>query len=430
MLSVLARVANDQPAPTEPTPPNAEEEPFDRSAFLCEFLDEARHLDPDPYGGVAVLEEGLGELYKCEPYARSSAAAAAEQIVHSRIDQPRLDVSPAYDVVSGGIVSEAELRNLLDVYWRRIQPVGRVLDPEIHTEAYIRATSALLTSTMLTIAAQSLPVSEHANALVARLEAHVDFLLGETGKQGFQSIEICQALTLLCLFIGGHQIHRMWELTAKAIAIAVELRLDSSPPPPWALAPSPHHSATPAALARNAQRLWILVVDWDRACAFIRGRRPMIREPAYTSGAQLLEWSEHPDALGSDVHTAGCCALLDVVGRLQISAGRQLVRQSSTFDFEAHRANVDRELDAWREAWLPRTKEQDVHRSMLDVEGMRLILLMMPYEYGILRGWSTAATVAGRDVCLATAVKILTRALPIIAGTDPVLKVNSLYTYR
>ncbi|WOO80031.1 putative MFS-type transporterc [Vanrija pseudolonga] len=263
LLNVLASVANDQSkTATMPTPPGPTSQPFDRASFLAEFRTAANSLDPDPYGGVAVLEEGLGELYKCEPFDCSGG-----DVVNARIDQPRLDVGEGYDVVSSGIVTEDEVQSLMAIYWDRIEPVGRVLDPTIHTIEFITAKSATLMSVVLMITAQSLPVSEHANSLVSRLDAHVEHLLAQTDRHGFQSIEICQALTLLCLFIGGHQLNRTWGLTAKSIAMAIELRLDASPPPVWALASSPHHQATPAALQRNVERLWILLVDWDRATA-------------------------------------------------------------------------------------------------------------------------------------------------------------------
>lgn len=423
MLGVLARVANDQ-APQDLSPPGADE-PFDRVAFLAEFWQDATQLDPDPYGGVAILEEGLGELYKSD-----LGPIQHEEVVHSRFDQPRLDASPEFDVVACGVVTENELHSLCDVYWTRLQPVGRVLDPAIHTVAYLRSQSATLTTVVLMLAAQSLPVSEYANTLVHRLETHMEFLLAETDKQGLQSLELCQGLALLCLFIGGNQLNRTWGLTAKSIAMAVELRLDITPPPSWTLTPSIHHTADDKSLARNVQRLWMIVVDWDRACALIRGRRPMLRDPPGMDPGRLLQWCSEPEALISDSVTAAYPVLLCVALEIQSATARQLVRQGHSFDFSAHRAAVDKGFDAWRDTWFRRFGEKDQHRILFDIEGMRLILLMMPCEYGFLRGWRQSVMTAGREACLETAVSILTRALPIIAGNDPVLSIASIYTYR
>lgn len=422
MLSVLAGVATQEPSRPGP----AGEEPFDRERFLAKFQQPASTLDSDPYGGVAVLEEGLNELYKSESFN----SQPGDDVVQSRVDHPRLDNAPQYDVVASGILAENELHNLMNVYWTRIQPVGRALDPSIHTTAYLRSQSALLTTTVLWIASQSLPVSGHVNSLVARLEVHIETLLAVINKQGLQSIEICLAHTMLCLFIGSHQLDRTWGFTSKAIAMAVELRLDMSPPPSWALAPSPHHSATTVALTRNVQRLWCRLIDWDRGCAFIRGRRPLLREPAHMDPAFLLDWCRQPEALPSDPAAVGCCLFLDVVLQLQLMAARQLVQQDKNFDFDTYCATIDRALGEWRDTWIPLFTEQDRHRSLFDLDGMRLVLLMMPYEYDLIHHRVPTVSDSCSEVCITSALTILTRALPIISGTDPVLKVGSLYTYR
>lgn len=430
MLGVLARVANDHAQPQDPSPPGAlEEEPFDRAQFLAEFWQDAKTLDPDPFGGVAVLEQGIEELHG-PVYRPSHGGPPQDEVVHARFDQPRLDVGPEYDLVANGVVGEGELHSLLEVYWERIQPVGRHLDPTIHTVAFLRAQSATLTTVVLLIAAQSLPVSDFANGLVQRIEAHLELLLTHTDTQGFQSVEIAQALSLLCLFVGGNYLNRTWGLTAKAVAMAVELRLDISPPPNWTLSPSPHHNASPIALSRNVQRLWMVLVDWDRACALIRGRTPMIKDPPNVNQPQLLQWCREREALRSDGVTAGYPCMLEVALRLQSNTARQLVRQSTSFDFAAHCAVVNRDLTAWRDTWFPHFSQEDQHRIGFDMEGMRLILLMMPCEYGFLRGWPPTVIAAGRDACIHTALHILTRTLPIVGGHDPVLKLTSLYTYR
>lgn len=429
MLNVLARVANDQPEVyPQPvfTPGSIESEPpFDRDSFLAEFRAEAATLDADPYAGVAILEAGLAELYPL-----SIESVPTGEVMYERLDYPRLDVGDAYDLVTCGILTLNEIHGLADVYWNRIQPVCRVLDPDIHTVDYLLSQSSLLATVVIATAAQCLPVSELANSIVARLEAHIDFLLTEIDKHGFQSTEICQALTLFCLFMGGHQLQRTWGLTARAIAIAIELHIDVSPPPEWVFVQSTHHSASAVALQRNVERVWMLLVDWDRACAFIRGRRPMICQPAQVDPERLFTWCTLPGAHKADPYTAGFVVLLDIVGRLQFQTARQLMQQGRQFDFGAHSAQVEALLDAWKAKWIALFLEEDRHRSLLDVEGLRLIVLMMPYEYGVRHRWPTSTTGAGRETCLSTAKAIIIQALPILGGTETVVKVSSLYTYR
>lgn len=106
------------------------------------------------------------------------------------------------------------------------------------------------------------------------------------------------------------------------------------------------------------------------------------------------------------------------------------LRPAGSWCNKARRLTLKRITRQSTASWTCLTHDVDQHRAALDVEGMRLILLMMPYEYGVLRGWPQSAACAGRDVCLVAALSILKRALPIIGGTDPVLRLNSLYTYR
>lgn len=425
MLNVLARVANDQPleSPSGTSPITTATAAFERSSFLATFRDDARALDPDPYRGLAVLEEGLDELFK----PAESCVSPSEEIVHARIDQPRLDVAPAYDVVSSGCVSETDAVELAAVYWARINPVTRALDPEIHTLGYLRATSATLTTVILMVAAQCLPVSEHANSLVARLEAHLEYLLTETDKQCYQSLEICQALLMFVVFLSGHKLNRAWPLAAKAMSMAIELRLDVSPPPRWALDPSPHHSASQSRLVRNVERLWLLTVDWDRGSAFFRGRPAMLREHPAVTHAKLVEWCAMPDALPCDAMTGACLELLGMCVNLQIEASQLPIDEHGSLP--SHLA-VDTQLGKWRDMWLHRLTPEDRRRARFDLDGFRVILLMTPYHRGIERGWTPSSTTLGRDVCLAAALEYMKGAIPLLSGSDPHMSLSSLYSYR
>lgn len=425
MLNVLARVANDQPleSPSSTSPVTTATTAFERASFLAAFRDDARSLDPDPYRGLAVLEEGLEELFK----PAESCVSPSEEIVHARIDQPRPDIAPEYDVVSRGCVSEVDAAELAAVYWERIHPVTRVLDPEIHTLGYLRASSATLTTVVLMVAAQCLPVSEHANSLVAQLEGHLEYLLTETDKQCYQSLEICQALLMFVVFLSGHKLNRAWPLAAKAMSMAIELRLDISPPPRWALDPSPHHSASQNRLIRNVERLWLLTIDWDRGSAFFRGRPAMLREHPAIVPAKLVEWSAMPDALPCDAMTGACLELLGMFVNLQIEASQLPIDEDGSLPSQLA---VDVRLDKWRSTWLHRLTPEDCRRARFDLDGFRVILLMTPYHRGIERGWVPTSTALGRDACLGAALEHMKGAIPLLSGTDPLMTLTSLYSYR
>jgi hypothetical protein len=88
-------------------------------------------------------------------------------------------------------------------FWSRCNPVIRLLDPTIHTLAYLQAKSPLLLSAMSQVAAQCLPVSSHSIALCSKLDDHIEFLLKDLCTHGYQSLEICQGLVLYAAWLRG-----------------------------------------------------------------------------------------------------------------------------------------------------------------------------------------------------------------------------------
>ncbi|WOO78254.1 Protein priB [Vanrija pseudolonga] len=428
MLSVLARVANEQQPPSVPhlEPPITRHANLDRSTFLDEFRSVARTLDPDPFRGLGVLEDGLEHLFKP---IESYPSQPCDEVVYGSIDSPRLDNVPEYDAISIGLVTEADAKDLLEVYWTRIHVVIGVLDFDIHSLAYMRSQSATLTTVVMLVSAQCLPVSDHANSLVTRLEAHLEHLLAQVDKLCLQSIEISQALSMFVGWLSGRKLNRAWPLAARAIAIAIELRLDVSPPPAWALAPSSLHNAGPDRLARNVERTWLHLKEWDRASAYIRGRNSLIREDAWCEPTCLVEWCSSPLVGGTDAMLAACLDLMGVLSRIQMATTSSAF-SSPTFNFEGYLTAVDDELDVWRTRWFPIMSEANRQRALYDMWAFRFILLMASFENGLAHGWTSTNLLASRDACHFCALELMKIALPVIAGTDPVLNITSLYSYR
>ncbi|KAL1407907.1 hypothetical protein Q8F55_007343 [Vanrija albida] len=429
MLSVLARVANEQQQPTLPhlEPASTRYASFDRAAFLDEFRGVARTLDPDPFRGLGVLEDGLEQLFKpVEAYP----SQACDEVVYGSIDSPRLDNAPEYDAIAIGLVTEADAADLMEVYWTRIHAVIGVLDKEIHNLAYLRSQSATLATVVMLVAAQCLPVSDHANSLVARLESHVEHLLTQIDKLCLQSVEIAQALSIFVGWLSGRKLNRAWPLAARAITIATELRLDVSPPPAWALEPSPFHNAEPERLARNVERTWLHLKEWDRSAAFIRGRNSLIREDGWCDPTCLEEWCASPIVGPTDAVLIACLDLMGVLSKLQFSPTCSSL-SSPTFDFEGYCAAVDKELDTWRSRWFPLMPDKaNQQRVLYDMWAFRFILFMALFEYGLAHGWAPENVSMSRDACHACALEVMRAALPVVAGTDPIMSITSLYSYR
>lgn len=425
MLSVLARVADDQPAhAASPETTMESRPPFDRARFLDDFHEQARRLDPNPYRGMSLIEEGLKEL---QMPVESYTPQPGEELVYARIDQPRFDIGAEYDPITCGVVKEREATELHQTYWTGTK--FRTLDPAIHTLPFLRSRSAMLTTVVLLIGAQSLPVSGHTTALVERLDNHVEWLITQSEKCCFQSLEICQALLIFVTSLGGRKLNRVWPLAAKATTIAIELRLDTIPPPKWATAPSPHHSACEERLARNVDRMIILLVDWESGSAFFRSRRCLLPDLPQIEHDRLLEWCSHPLALPYDAMAGASMFLLRMFVQFQLEVAK-LQSQGPVFDLSTHIASVDAALKRWKDVWFPKIAPSDQAMALSDMMGFRFILLTTLYEYAITRQWPKDITHVARDACLTGAQEIIPLAIAILSGTHELITTSHMYSYR
>lgn len=82
-------------------------------------------------------------------------------------------------------------------YWKNIHPQWAILDPDLHTPAYVQTRSALLMTTILALGATALSTlpqgKEEQVAEVLRLQAHVEKLSLVVYATGARSIDIIQA---------------------------------------------------------------------------------------------------------------------------------------------------------------------------------------------------------------------------------------------
>ncbi|WWC61884.1 uncharacterized protein I303_104469 [Kwoniella dejecticola CBS 10117] len=437
MLNVLAKVADEMPPNQLPSIPqnNLISSPetatspysvFDRRKFLDMYRQASRSLDPDPYMGMAVLEEGLDLLLNNDPDERETKILPSEEVVYSRVDQPRRDLADEWDVLTNGSLSEHEVEDLLDVYWTRVNPIIRLLDPKIYTLQYMRSTSCFLVSTVLQVAAQCLPVSRHSSSLVSRLDQHIDLLHSEIVKKGLQSLEVCQGLLIYSTYMRANKQHQTWQFIAQAISMAIELRLDVNASPTWHSTEPIHSHLRASVKRRNIQRFWMCLSEWDRRLAFIRGRRPLLRDTMLTSTNSLRTWWCEPDALDCDVMTCATISFRGPVGTVQRNMQRAMATHE-LLSFEKHLANVDSEMDSWRAEWYNRLSPDDKQRADHDIRASRFVLLMTPYDN---RLGNEGMPPLARDECLVAALEVCKNAIPLLGGRQMGLPVQNVTAAR
>ncbi|WWD17292.1 hypothetical protein CI109_101732 [Kwoniella shandongensis] len=428
MLNVLAKVANDMPPNPLPSSstrsPEDSTHPFDRRKFLEMYRHASRTLDPDPFMGLVVLEQGLDQLF--EEDGGETAILPGEEIVYLRVDQPRRDVAPEYDLLTINLLSETEIEDLLEVYWTRCNPIIRLLDPSIHTVHYLRSTSAILFTAILQVAAQCLPVSRHSSSLVSRLDTHIDMLYEEVTKRGLQSIEICQALLMHTTYMRASKQHQTWQYVAQAIAMALELRLEVNSTTLSLMNDSIHAHIPPERKKRNIERCWLCINEWDKRLAFIRGRRPILRDSPMTSPTTLRTWYMEPNTIECDVMTCATVDFRDTLTNIQRAIQKRMTEIPSV-RFEDHLSEIDGSLEAWRSEWFDKLSPADQKRMEHDRRAGRFVLLMIPYEHRLstegMRGLA-------RDECLIAALDVCKNVIPIFGGALPGMGMQDITAAR
>lgn len=412
-LSSYTAATGPSPLSLRPASRAGTSQGFSRSTFLSTFRNASRTLDADPYKGMAILEQGLGALISPED---EKDEAEEEKIIYARVDQPRRDLKPEYDVLASGMIDHRDVSDLLDMYWKRCHPLIRILDPDIYTLHYLQATSSLLLTAVLCAAAQSLPVSQHTLSLVNTLDQHMDRLLLELHTHGYQSMEICQALVIHSTYLRGAKQYQTWDYTSRAICMGLELRLDTGNTPAWLEHEAIHHHIAPRKMSRNIQRTWMVLLHHDRALAFIRGRRSMIQQQPLLKQRTLDSWWQGEGAIDTDVMLCATLALRIAVESIQTDVP-QAVANNPQASFEQFLVAIDHELAGWQQRWLSRIPQGFLDAFVHDMKCARFVLLMSFLEHNLASGGVEGTA---RDECLVASMEVCKTALPFLsAGLQP-----------
>ena len=104
---------------------------------------------------------------------------------------------PAYDPIALALVDAEGVAALADFFYKGPHTVASILDPLLHTPAFLHQHSHLLLSVVCLVAAQSMP---HQATLTERLNQHVQKCLAHCFEKFYRSVEIIQAIELLILW--------------------------------------------------------------------------------------------------------------------------------------------------------------------------------------------------------------------------------------
>ncbi|TFY54637.1 hypothetical protein EVJ58_g8739 [Rhodofomes roseus] len=184
-------------------------------------------------------------------------------------------------ILKCGLFGPAEVTALFKLYFDKLYPSFAILDPALHTPEYVLSKSSLLFTTVLYVTSR---LWTHRPKLHVLARAHTTECVKEAVREGYRTIETCQALTLLALFPAPHRSwvdHRGWMLMGIAIRIVQDLKLDEPPPADI--------------LEReklNRLRTWFQIVAVDASNAIQKGQPTWVQRNNFTSQMTDLAYAD------------------------------------------------------------------------------------------------------------------------------------------
>ncbi|KAL8283196.1 hypothetical protein RQP46_005974 [Phenoliferia psychrophenolica] len=172
-----------------------------------------------------------------------------------------------------GLLTESDMSRLLNLYFTRLRQFFWHLNPDTHTSAFFHSHSPLLLTSLLAVSAAFDPLSGH---LLDPLAKHAVHLLDRVTKEGFKSVEIVTAISVMVHWASPHgpwSRDRSYAWLGMAIRIASELRLDR-PLNRKSLEPITDEAYT--ALDHEAQRTWMLLYCSEISTSVQTGRPPAL----------------------------------------------------------------------------------------------------------------------------------------------------------
>ncbi|KLT40512.1 hypothetical protein CC85DRAFT_293166 [Cutaneotrichosporon oleaginosum] len=200
----------------------------------------------------------------------ASAPASAPGPVRARAPSVDAETRRMFeDPVDVGYVTLAEAHSLVKFFHDKLNPLIAILDPELHTLTFLRTSSILFTTLLVTASKYVLP--ERHSVLLA----HAESLINRATNAGDCSTALIQSLLILVYYKGPTD-RSAWLKIGIAIRLAFQLRWHETPP-------TLHLPADEAAARRilDPERTWFCLVCFDRQYADIFGLPPAIRATDY-----------------------------------------------------------------------------------------------------------------------------------------------------
>lgn len=251
--------------------------------------------------------ESESESERSEQIGASHREFFSLSLYHSKLDNDD-DLDP----VRQEILDVKELEKLFDTFFARINPQLNLLDPFLHSVAYVRNRSALLTTVVAALAARLCESPRDAELAVSLERYWRENLLPEVLLEGYKSVELSQAFLVLSLYhkpTNRLADDRSWQYLGFAIRIATEVGVNRRA----TLDEGVKDNEQFRRRIRNRSRLWINLFLCDRALSSQTGRPHTIQEDAFIVNSS--SWHREEYALPEDVCLVSLMKLRRLVGQ-------------------------------------------------------------------------------------------------------------------
>ncbi|KAG0696615.1 fungal-specific transcription factor domain-containing protein [Suillus ampliporus] len=323
------------------------------------------------------------------------------------------------EIVLHGLVNNADVEKLFDIYWKQINPFIGLLDPTLHTSQSIFQRCPFLFTVICAISSryykdksEIYPVAMHfakhsaANALI----------------DGWKSVELCQAYILMSIYAvpaRKWEEDRSWLYTGLAARIATDLNLHQ-------VSTTRPQTERQEREMLNRTRVWMICFNIDRSTATQFGKPTTIKEDYITRhSADWYKQSRYRDKF--DIHLCAYSTLLRIVGRFHddiFSDPNSPTGLNKGINFLQVTLEHDRHLTNYFEEWTRRFNEESdpgdpgsLFRCTLLpflVSYSRLVMYSFGFQHAFQRGMEASDNVF-LDKCFDSAKVVIKQMIEVLA---------------
>ncbi|KAI0651059.1 fungal-specific transcription factor domain-containing protein [Trametes meyenii] len=277
------------------------------------------------------------------------------------------------DILLSGLVTSGDAIALFHIYYQRINPIIPILDEHTHTPTEVLARCPFLFTVVCMVASKHYQEKPHMYSMAAHFAKAA---AANTLLDGWKTIEICQAFTLLGMYsppVQRLEENRAWSYTGIASRLAMALGLSRTPPTPPTLEEERE--------MHNRTRMWMVCYILDRCLSIQSGKAWMVPEDMTIRNAS--QWYQnHEYHNESDKYLVSLVELLRIASRFVSTVnpvhGTSATGSMKTVDFGSLYQAYEDEFSAWKTVIDVRHGEKEPKEP---TEDMQITIIHRMFNY-------------------------------------------------